>query len=262
MNEKFNLLNESLKAIKKGSLNLLVIRGEAGTGKSRTTLNFLKENKINFNYFSSYSTPLSFYKLVYENRDKEVLVFDDIEGINDLKIIAMLKSGCWSPDNQEREFCYFSTSEILDKLGLPERFNTKARIILIFNNDLRGFGPVVNRGVCLNFNFNFKEKLSIFEEMQEKAQIDKEVLEYVKSTCNESTENLSLRSLVILSQLKIDGFDFKLFAKEILKSDEDFNLLLTKLSHCHAVKDACLEWVKETGKSERTFFRMKKKYNL
>ena len=261
-NKKFLLLTESLKAIKKDCINLLVVRGEAGTGKSRTILDFLKKEKVNFDYFSSYTTPLYFYKLLYENKDKDVLVFDDLEGIADFKIISMLKSLCWNPENKEREISYFSTSEKLEDNGLPTNFKTNARIILIFNNNLRYFEPIINRGVIIDFNFNFKEKLSIFEEMKEKANIDKEVLDYVKSNCNESTENLSLRSLVILSNLKKKGFDFKLFAGEILKNDEDFSLLLSKLTRCHAVKDACEEWVKETGKSERTFYRVKKKFNL
>jgi len=261
-NNKFFLLTESLKAIKKDCLNLLVVRGEAGTGKSKTILDYLKKEKVNFNYFSSYTTPLYFYKLIYENKDKDVLIFDDIEGISDLKIIAMLKSLCWNPDNEERELNYFSTSEKMGDYGLPSSFKTKSRIILIFNNDLRGFEPVINRGVCIDFNFNFKEKLSIFEEIKKKANIDEEVLNYIKSTCNEGTENLSIRSLVILSNLKRNGFNYKLFSKEILKNDDNFNLLLTKLTRCQAVKDACDEWVKETGKSERTFFRMKKKFNL
>lgn len=262
MNHKFNLLQESLKALKKGSINLLAVKGEAGTGKSRTILNFLNQEKVNFSYFSSYTTPLYFYKLIFENKDKEVLIFDDIEGITDLKTIAMLKSLCWNPENKEREISYFSTSDLIKENDLPFNFKTNARIILIFNNDLRGFEAVINRGILLDFNFKFKEKLSIFEEMKDQADLDQEVLDYVKLNCDESTENLSLRSLVILSKLKKDGFDFKLFAGEILKKDKDFNILLTKLTSCQAVKDACNEWVKETGKSERTFFRLKKKFNL
>jgi len=261
-NKKFNLLNESLKAVNKGTINLLSVRGSPGTGKSRTILNFLKKENVNFNYFSSYTTPLSFYRLIHENREKDILIFDDIEGINDLKIIAMLKSLCWSPEGSKREVCYFSTSDKMGDLGLPPRFETNARIILIFNNDLKGFEAVINRGLCINFNFNFQEKLKVFEEIKKEACLDSEVLEWVKSNCNESTENLSIRSLVILSNLKRDGFDFKLFADEILKKDEDFNLLLTKLSHCQTVKDASDEWVKETGKSERTFYGLKKKFKL
>ena len=261
-NKKFILLTESLKALRKGSLNLLAVKGEAGTGKSRTILNYLNSESVDFNYFSSYTTPLSFYRLLFENKDNEVLVFDDIEGINDLKIIAMLKSLCWSPEGKEREVCYFSTSDKMDDLGLPVRFKTNARIILIFNNDLKGFEAVINRGLCIDFNFNFQEKLNIFDDIKDNADLDEDVLKWVKSNCNESTENLSIRSLVILSNLKRDNFNFEMFADEILKKDDDFNLLLTKLSNCQTVKDACDEWVKDTGKSERTFYRMKKKFNL
>ena len=261
-NKKFVLLSESLKAIKKGSLNLLAVKGEAGTGKSRTILDYLKGNDINFNYFSSYTTPLSFYRILFENQHKDVLVFDDIEGISDLKIIAMLKSLCWSPEGISREVCYFSTSDKMGDLGLPARFTTNARIILIFNNDLKGFEAVINRGICLDFNFNFKEKLDIFKEIKELACLDADVLEWVNLNCNESTENLNIRSLVILSNLKRDGFDFKLFAEEILKSDELISVLLCELSNCQTVKESCLNWVKKTGRSESSFFRLKRKLNL
>jgi hypothetical protein len=256
-NPKFNLLNESLKAIQKGSLNLLCVKGEPGTGKSRTILNFLNENKVNFNYFSSYTTPLYFYRLLYENQDKEVLIFDDIEGITDLKIIAMLKSLCWNPENKSREICYFSTTDKMGELGLPSRFTTNARIILIFNNDLRGFKAVINRGLCIDFNFNFQEKINIFNEMKEKAEISQEVLNWVNLNCNESTENLSLRSLVILSNLKRDGFDFEMFAKEILKGDDEIKVLLDVLNRFKNIEDACNEWIKIVGKSRRSFFRVK-----
>ena len=258
-NKKFILLDESLKAIQKGSINLLAVKGEAGTGKSRTILNYLKKEKVKFNYFSSYTTPLYFYKLLYENQDKEVLVFDDIEGITDLKIIAMLKSLCWSPEGIKREVCYFSTSEKVKDNSLPERFKTNARIILIFNNDLKGFEAVINRGVCLDFNFNFQDKLNIFKEIKEKANINKEVLKWVELNCNESTENLNIRSLVILSNLKEGGFDFKLFANEILKNDYEMIVLLEAIKKFKSVEDSCNYWINKTGKSRRSFFRLKKR---
>lgn len=263
-NEKFKLLAESLKAIKRGSINLLAVKGQAGTGKSRTILNYLNEGKVNFNYFSSYTTPLFFYKLIYDNQDKEVLIFDDIEGITDLKIIAMLKSLCWSPENKEREISYFSTSEAVKENDLPLTFKTNARIILIFNNNLKGFEAVINRGILIDFNFNFKEKLQIFQEMKDQANLDPDVLEWVKTNCNESTENLSLRSLVILSKLKKDGFDFKIFAKEILKEDKEGQVLLNIVSKSQSLKVSkqVEEWIKETGKSRASFFRLKKKFNL
>ena len=264
MHKKYELLNSSLEALKKGSINLLVLKGEAGTGKSRTTLDFLNNGNCDYKYFSSYSTPLAFYDLLHKNQDKEILVFDDLEGISDFKIIAMLKSICWSPDDKKREVCYFSTSEVLEKRKLPDRFKANFKIILIFNNDLRGFEPVLNRGITLDFNFNFNEKMQIFEDMKEPAGIDEEVLSWVKSNCNESTGNLSLRSLVILSNLKKDGFNFVDFAAEILKNDDYSKILLSLVSKSQSltVSDQVNEWIKQTGKSRASFFRLKKKLGV
>ena len=78
-------------------------------------------------------------------------------------------------------------------------------------------------------------------------------MEYVKENCNEATENLSVRTLVILSNLKRGDYDFKKFAEEILSIDEDIELLRT-LNY--------KEWVEETGKHTATYYRRRKKYGL
>ena len=245
-NQKYELLNESLKAIVEDKINILILVGEAGMSKTYNTISYLKENNINYEYINSYSTPLSFYEILYKNAEKEVVVFDDISSIGNSLIISLLKSACWTFDPR-KIISYYSTSKVLEERGLPESFEFKGRVILIFNQEL------INRGVKINFNFTLKEKLKIFEEVKKDAKIEDEVLEYLKNNCNEATGNLSIRTLVILSTLKNNGYDFKLFAKEILSVDEDVELLRT-LNY--------KEWVEETGKHTATYYRNKEKYGL
>ena len=246
---KYKLLNESLKAIKEGVINLLVLKGEPGFGKTYTTLEYCKENQINHKYINTYTTPLSFYKLLYDNRDKEVLIFDDLSSIADPTIKAMFKSICWGEESEERIIHYYSTTPILEKEGLPESFACTPRIVLIFNQAPQGFEAIINRGVEIAFNFTFKQKLKIFNDLQAKADISQEILEYLKTDCNASTQNLSIRSLIILLRLHQKGYDWELFAKEILKKDEDINELIIM-----SEKD----WCKETGQSRATYYRKKK----
>ena len=251
-NEKYKLLNESLKAISDDKINILILVGEAGMSKTFNTLSFLKEKNTNHRYINSYSTPLSFYEILYKNSDKDIVVFDDISSIGNPLIVSLLKSACWSSNNQ-KIVSYYSTSKILETRELPESFDFKARVILIFNKGISGYESIINRGVKIDFNFSFKEKLKIFEEIQQEAEIDQDVFNYVKTNCNEATRNLSIRTLVILSTLKRAGFDFKIFAKEMLSVDEDIELLRTMNYK---------KWREVTGKHTATYYRRKKRFGL
>ena len=250
LNVKYKLLKESLKAIKSKVIKLLILKGEPGFGKTYNSLVFAKDNKINYKYINTYATPLAFYKLLYENRERDLIIFDDLQSINDPKIKSMFKAACWESDNNKRTIDYHSTSTILEREGLPDSFEFKPSIILIFNKELQNFQTIINRGIVIDFSFNFKEKLEIFDFFKKHADIDDEVLEYVKKNCNQTTQNLSIRTLKILSILKRKKYDYELFAKEILRIDEDFNDLLM-LSE--------IKWKDKTGLSRRTYYRRKKR---
>jgi len=253
MNQKYNLLNESLKAVSSGVIKLLVLKGESGFSKTFTTLKYANENKINYKYINTYATPLSFYQILYENRHRDVIIFDDLQSINDPKIKSILKAACWESDKGKRNISYYSTSKILESNDLPESFEFTPNIILIFNNDFSGFESIIDRGLLINFEFSFKDKLKIFDMFQEKAGIDDEVLEYAKKNCNEATKNLSLRSLITLSDLKRKGYDFEMFAKEMFSKDEDLNALITMSE---------TEWCDETGKSRATYYRFRRQNKI
>ncbi len=251
-NEKYILLKESLKAMKKGDINILTLTGSAGAGKTFNTLEYLKEKKINYAYVNSYATPLSFYELLYENRHKDVIVFDNLHGINHPLVLAMLNSACWISDNK-RIVSYYSTSKMMEELNLPPNFEFNTNVVLLFNKLIPGYESITNRGITIDFSFDFEEKLKVFEEIKKEAEIEKEVLDYIKVNCNDATNNLSIRTMVILSKLKRSGQDFKLFAKEMLKQDENKRLL---------IEMTCREWTTKTGFSRASYYRNKHKLGL
>ncbi len=250
LTKKYELLDKSLKAVSEGTINLLILKGLSGTGKTYATLKYVKNNSLNYKYINNYATPLAFYKLIYENRNKDVLIFDDVQSINDPKIKSMLKSICGELDDNKRVVSYHSTSPILEKEGLPDSFELDVNIILIFNDDISGFEPIVNRGVSIDFFFDFKEMFEVLKTFKEVAGIEQVVMDYVEQNCNQATSNLSIRTLVILSKLHRAKYDFKLFAKEILKTDEGMRDLIEMSSK---------EWVNKTGMNRATYYRKKKK---
>ena len=250
LNVKYELLKESLKAIKNKVIKLLILKGEPGFGKTYNSLVFAKDNNVNYEYITTYATPLAFYKLLYINRVKDLIIFDDLQSINDPRIKSMLKAACWENDDDKRIINYHSTSTILKKEELPDSFEFKPSIILIFNKELQNFKTILNRGIVIDFSFDFKEKLKIFDFFKEHVDIDDEVIEYVKKNCNPVTQNLSIRTLKILSVLKSKKYDFKLFAKEILNTDDGLNDL---------VRLSATEWTDKTGRHKATYYRRKKR---
>jgi hypothetical protein len=251
--KKYKILRECIDALNSRYLNLLVVIGEPGVGKSFTIRDTLNRLNSDYSYNLTYSTPLAFYKLLYQNRNKDVIVFDDLYGLSDPLIKSMLKSACGENLEGRRIINYNSTSPILEKEGIPESFEINARIILIFNEDISGFEPIINRGVLLKFDFSFDEKKEIFLKFVEEDLIDKEVLEYSLLISNAATKNLSLRTLIMLTKLKQEGYDYISIADEILEKDPLIDDLISLDEN---------SWCEKTGKHKRTYYRHKKKYNL
>jgi len=254
--KKYQLLNESLEAIKGNTIKLLILKGEPGFGKTHSVLKYVKENKLNYKYVNNYATPLSFYQLLYENRKRDIIIFDDLQSMNDPKIKSMFKSICWESENNKRKINYHSTSFLLEKHNLPSSFeisNHNLKIILIFNDNPLGFESIIGRGILISLNFSFDEKLEIFNSIKTKAKIDDDVLAYTQQNCNQATKNLSIRTLVILSDLKKAGHDFKLFADEILNKDDRISELINL---------SAKEWCDKNGHHRATYYRRKKRLNL
>ena len=258
LSEKYALLEESLQALQKNSINLLCLCGAAGFGKSYTTMKYLEDHNADYAYFNTYSSPLAFYKNLYLNKDKNIIIFDDIQNLDNPVIIAILKAACWGILDNKRVVGWHTTSETFYKLGVDEDFILNANLILIFNDTPKGFEPIINRSINIEFNFTYQEKLQIFQGLN----LDPEILAYVKANCSEATENLSIRTIKILEKLKTDGFDWPKFAKEMLKNNEYGNELVKLVSKYHETKTICEEWINATGKSRASFFRLKKKLNL
>src|SRR3990167_7872792 len=89
-------------------INCLIVEGEGGLGKSTIIKSILKELGKDIYYINSYTTSLSFYKMLYLNRFKSIII-DDVFGIfNDEKGISIIRAV--TNTEKERYVKYESTS--------------------------------------------------------------------------------------------------------------------------------------------------------
>ena len=108
--DSFEIPKHFIKMVARGISNSAFLLGEGGIGKSYLTINIIKEEVGNdFVYVNGVVTPLSLYKLLYENKDK-LIVLDDVFGLFESdRAVSLLKSALWSVKNR-RIIHYHSTS--------------------------------------------------------------------------------------------------------------------------------------------------------
>ena len=142
----------------------LIFTGEGGIGKTILTLSSIKKmlNPDDWEYSNGYTTPLSLYEFLYNNRNKKAIILDDVEGIFNNKLsLAILKGALWDSDG--KRICQYSSKS--DKAKMPERFVMKANIIILCNhipkeNDA-STRAMISRTIFYKMFFSFEQKMKI-----------------------------------------------------------------------------------------------------
>jgi len=249
----------------------LILIGEGGIGKSVLTLSSIKEvlKPEDWEYANGYSTPLSLYNFLYENRNKRVIILDDVEGIFNNKIaLSILKSALW--ENEEKRICHYASTS--DKLVIPKRFIMNSKIILLCNEVPRenhlSTRAMISRTMLYKVNFSFGQKIKICEAfIDEDKKLTLEQKDRIKfillTNITEATKDFNFRTLrkliafVQYNQLKAE----KLFV-ETTEIDEDKSAYLQVIKLTTEVKTQIVLFSELTGKSRATFFRIKRSFKV
>ena len=266
--KEFDTAKELINVTIKGFNTATILTGEGGIGKTYLTVERVKEclKPTEWEYESGYTTPLAFYKYLYHNKDKKLLIVDDIEGIFDnKKSIAILKNALWDIDGKRMVY-YDSTS---DKLDVPNVFELKANLIILCNKipntKDRSIQAMISRAIHYEVNFSYEQKITIIKKIIEIRNIDKElkekVITIIEKETNISTANFNIRTmekLISLVRYNPDKAD-SLF-KEITEDDD----ALVAYFDCQKVSGSENDRIKKfkelTGMSRATYFNIKKKY--
>lgn len=245
----------------------LILHGEGGLGKTLTVLNEVRRKlaQTEYCYYNGYTTPLSLFEILYKTRDKKLLILDDIEGIFDNPVaLSILKSALW--DNfGKREVQYNSTSDKIE--GMPTKFTYNASIIILCNKIIESNNmnnrAVLSRCVAYEMKLDYKQKLAIIEQFIERrddlTQKQKnEVKKLIKDNTNEVTEQFNFRLLRKAIAFVKEDKDFVELFKATTKTDETKSIVLDLVKSGKKISMQAKEFADLTGKSKRTYFRIKK----
>lgn len=270
LRQMFSPLVEMTKLIGTGISPALVVEGPGALGKTHNVKKTLGEMEFKedeeYIYLNTYTTPLELYKTLYNNKDKKVIVFDDVAGVfNNDKTIALMKSALWGIEGT-RVVQYVSST---DKLGsIPEKFIINAGIIILSNLIPRNVHTeaVLSRCHYLRLNFSHKQKIQMLFDfakhkeyigLKEKERL--EVMEWIDKNTNEAYD-INFRTVMKCFDLyRHDKANWKNLAIALLCPDEIVQVYMEALEHSSIIKEQIAYFSERTGKSRATFFRLKYK---
>ncbi len=122
-------LEQYVRAFAAGHLNLLMLFGPPGVGKSRCVRQALDRHVC---WISGQATPLGIYMQAYEHRHQP-LVLDDVDGLYaDRSGIRLLKALCQT--EPRKTLSWHTATPILQRRSVPPQFTTTSRVALVGND--------------------------------------------------------------------------------------------------------------------------------
>ncbi len=270
--KEFKIPNELLKCLlQTKQYEGLIFTGEGGIGKTILTISSIKKilKPNDWEYSNGYTTPLSLYEFLYNNRNKKVIILDDVEGIfNNHLSLAILKGALWDSDG--KRICQYSSKS--EKAKMPEKFVMNANIIILCNhvpreNDV-STRAMISRTIFYKMSFSFEQKMKICKDfLQEDKKITqehkKDILEILNSEVTEATRDFNFRTLrKLIAFVEYDITKARTLFQATTETDESKQVYLQVIKKSEVVKTQILLFMEKTGKSRRTFFRTKKEMSV
>jgi len=270
IDEIYYIPKEYIKSLIKGNINSLIFLGKQGCSKSFTTLSVLNKLNANYSYHSGFSSPLSLYKYLYENRDSKIIVIDDVYGlINNSQAVSIILNALYSA-TKKRIITWDTTSKLLK--NVPTEFIFNSKIILITNELPKHINADLVLSRCLSYRIelSYNELLLVMYEIakQKHEKLTKEerfmIVDYIKNQTDETTINFDLRLQQKIEKLYLyDKQNWQKLSEPLLKcKNENFLLVKKLLQECSTIKEAENKFVKESGMCRKSFYNFKNKLSI
>jgi len=261
LNTAFSTAKELVKTLLKSeNIHGLILKGEAGIGKSHLVMKTLSEEGLmlgkDYSILTGYATPLELYLYLYENRNKKVLVFDDIMKLFENNINkGILLSALFNPTG-DRIVNYYSSTE---KLTAPKTFEFKPKIIWCLNEIPQELEPIKSRCFYYEIKFDYPTKIKILYAIAQVKKIPFDIIDFIKENTNEAYQIDFRLPLKIYEIYKANPNNWKNLSLQLLQPKHEDLLIVKELMEKYATtKEQIIQFTNITGKSRATFFRYKR----
>jgi DNA polymerase III delta prime subunit len=246
----------------------LIFYGEGGVGKTVLTISTAKTSlkSDEWEYSNGYTTPLALYEFLHKNRNKKLIILDDVEGVfNNNLSMSILKGALWDSDGKRIVQYNTKSNRATD---LPSAFIMESKLIILCNKipngqDI-GTRAMISRTIPFELTFSYKDKLRICEvflnhndtlNSRQKA----EVLKLLKEKTSEATKDFNFRTLKkAIAYIKYDRSKAESLFCATVEEDELKKVYLESKGMGDTITDQCRYFMRNTGMSRRTYFRVKK----
>ena len=232
LRERFMILDDMTRAVKKGDVRAMIVSGPPGVGKSFGVEHVLSRHDVfadvaqnaklkRYEIVKGAMTALGLYAKLYEYSDpKSILVFDDCDSVllDDVSL-NILKAALDS--SKKRTINWNSDSRLLRDEGIPNQFEFKGGCIFITNIKFQNvrskklkdhLEALESRCHYLDLTIDtVREKMLRINQIVGDGMLDEygftkeevaEILEYISSNKNRMRE-LSLRMVLKVADLKV-----------------------------------------------------------
>lgn len=142
-------LEAFLTAFAEGHINLVILIGARGLGKSRAVRNILGDEIC---WIEGNASPFGIYVQLYRHRD-QIVVIDDVDSLHaDKNGVRLLKNLCQT--EPVKRVAWQTAAKGLEKEKIPREFSTTSRTVIVSNdwrNTNRNTAAVEDRGQVLVF---------------------------------------------------------------------------------------------------------------
>lgn len=244
-------LDRYASAFGEGHLNLLVLLGDPGIGKSRAVRAALSGDVC---WIDGNASPFGIYRAAYEHRDQPI-VLDDVDGLyKDRNGVRLLKALCQTEPTKALSW----QTNAADLNHIPRHFTTTSSVALIAN-DWR----TLNADVAA---LEDRAHIVVFEpspiEVHRQAATffwDQEVFDFVAANLH-LTDRHSLRTYILAFERKTAGLDWK---TAVLSRCLDGTALLVARLRCDATyqteEERVRAFVESGGGCRATYFNYARK---
>lgn len=250
-------LTQWIKLFQKGALDILIIEGSAGAGKSSAMRKALEDvEDYEYCWLEGRLSAVYLYEKAYQYRDCPIIL-DDIDSLySDKNAVQVLKQLCQT--DKEKVVMWSTKTGTLDE-DTPRSFTTKSQVCLITNR-WRTLNPhveaVEDRGIVLEFYPSSRE---VHQKAVQLKLADDEINRYMADNLSR-IQKPSLRYYYNTYRLKQAGLDNW---KEVLIESfgmRDVEEVVLKLLEDTTVKpsERPKRFAELTGKSSRMYWRIKR----